>query len=753
MSAAEQRLERVVAALSEHDCRPTRSGDGWAARCPAHEDRSPSLTLSEGRDGRVLLHCHAGCTFDGIIAALGLAASDVSPPSEQRERDPVVAEYRYQAADGKHLFTVSRTAGKRFWQTPANGKKGAGSMRGVPRVPYRLPRVLEAMSTGVSVYIVEGEKDVHAIETAGATATCNPGGAGKFSRELAAHLAGADVVIVPDRDQPGYEHALAVHRLLDGVAGSVRFALPTSGKDAADHLARGRTLDQLEAATAKELQRLRDGDSLDEIVGDESEAVAPESADPGSWKPRRLLASDKPPSEPPSILGLFYAGKRHWLTGEAEAGKSWLAYAACIDQLRAGRAVVVIDWENGEGETRERFDTLGADLDDHVDLLLYVDPDDAVSQAGLDAISALGPSLVVADACASLLGVHGWSPNSEEDLDALDRRILKPLAASGAAVVVIDHPVKDKEARGLYSSGSARKRNLADVAYLLTRKKPFGRGRAGLSTITVSKDRPGRLGVPSGQDWGSFHLEHDVALNRAAWSVRRNAVEDDTRSAFRPTHLMERVSRYLEGQPTPPSMSRIECDVPGKATGIRAAVERLLLEGYAAEEAGERNARLVRLVKLYREADDRLSDAYNGPDPVPSSTPRPDPVPDGVRPTPSRSSPRLYYGDERDGVAEASPTSDPVPVPEDRPLPDRLRAQGLPRDTRVDAATPPPELRAELYRVGSHLGWPELHVGDDPIGAGEAAWTQWAVGRSGWPGVLLEGITAARALADDRGAV
>lgn len=47
-----------------------RTGTGWIARCPAHEDGTPSLSLALTRNGRVLVHCHAGCTQADVIAAL-----------------------------------------------------------------------------------------------------------------------------------------------------------------------------------------------------------------------------------------------------------------------------------------------------------------------------------------------------------------------------------------------------------------------------------------------------------------------------------------------------------------------------------------------------------------------------------------------------------------------------------------------------------------------------------------------------------
>lgn len=71
-----------------------RAGRGWVARCPAHEDRSPSLSLADGREGRLLARCHAGCEWADILAALrarGLAEGDSSGWTAP---DPVKAAHR-----------------------------------------------------------------------------------------------------------------------------------------------------------------------------------------------------------------------------------------------------------------------------------------------------------------------------------------------------------------------------------------------------------------------------------------------------------------------------------------------------------------------------------------------------------------------------------------------------------------------------------------------------------------------------------
>ncbi len=225
-----------------------QQGGYWKARCPAHEDREASLSVARGTEQPVIFKCHAGCDRDTILEAAGLTLADVSRPHEQESgewtpRGPAIAVYNYVDEQGKLLFQVCRTAGKQFPQRCPDGTGGwkwrLGTLR---RVPYRLPEVIQAVADGRTVYIAEGEKDVHALERAGAIATTSPGGAGKWRDEYDQHFAGADVIIIADRDNAGRKHAQDVLRHLRAVAKSVIIAEATEGKDASDHLAAGHGL-------------------------------------------------------------------------------------------------------------------------------------------------------------------------------------------------------------------------------------------------------------------------------------------------------------------------------------------------------------------------------------------------------------------------------------------------------------------------------------------------------------------------------
>jgi 5S rRNA maturation endonuclease (ribonuclease M5) len=240
-------VSRIHDALTQAGC-TSRDQRNWT--CPAHEDANPSLSVGVAGDGKILLNCHAGCTFDAIAAALDLGPGELAGDrdDEWTPAGPAVATYRYHDHRGELVMGVSRTADKQFRQwrpDPAKPRGRAWSVRGVKLVPYRLPEVLAAVEDGRPVFVVEGEKDADAIVRAGAVATCNPGGALKWRKTYARWFEGADVVVVADRDAPGRAHAEQVAESLQGVAASVRIAEAAEGKDAADHLAAGHALDEL----------------------------------------------------------------------------------------------------------------------------------------------------------------------------------------------------------------------------------------------------------------------------------------------------------------------------------------------------------------------------------------------------------------------------------------------------------------------------------------------------------------------------
>src|SRR5437868_12187018 len=158
-----------------------RSGDGWMARCPVHHDTKASLSIKEGKGGRILIKCHAGCTTESILFSLGLTMKDLFlEHAKQKSKRRLVTTYNYLNEQGTLVFQTVRYDPKDFRQRRPDLAKPDSwiwDLKGVVRILYRLPDVTAAVAAGQSIYIAEGEKDVDALVNHGFTATCNPLGA------------------------------------------------------------------------------------------------------------------------------------------------------------------------------------------------------------------------------------------------------------------------------------------------------------------------------------------------------------------------------------------------------------------------------------------------------------------------------------------------------------------------------------------------------------------------------------------------
>lgn len=236
-----------------------KRGESFKAKCPCHNDNHASLVVSRGTTQDVVAKCHAGCDQRDVINALGILAQDnTSKPirqptkpklSQSKHMKPRTASqngsgdtiYDYVYEDGSAAFQVVRKHPKGFYQRKKEGERWTYKLGATRRVLYRLPAVLKAIEEGKTIFVVEGEKDVHTLESWGLVATTGAGGAGKWLPSYSVTLSGADVVILPDNDDAGKAHAEYVKEALRGLARSVRIvSLPVPPKGdvtdyAADH--------------------------------------------------------------------------------------------------------------------------------------------------------------------------------------------------------------------------------------------------------------------------------------------------------------------------------------------------------------------------------------------------------------------------------------------------------------------------------------------------------------------------------------
>jgi putative DNA primase/helicase len=268
---------------------------------------------------------------------LGQATGDPQFALYRREDDPVlrerhgngngkpriVATYDYRDERGVLLYQSVRFEPKDFRQRQPNGNGWTWNLRGVRRVLYRLPELLAA-PPDCAVFVVEGEKDVESLRGLECVATTNAMGAGKWIPQYSESLRGRHVIILPDNDQPGRDHARQVARMLGGVAASVKVVelpgLPEKG-DVSDWLAAGGNKVQL-------LELAQDTDPWRPVRdGEESQ----------DWEEPAPLGARYPvPAFPVHLLPGWV---EDWVSALAEATQTPPALAAALELGICGAAL------------------------------------------------------------------------------------------------------------------------------------------------------------------------------------------------------------------------------------------------------------------------------------------------------------------------------------------------------------------------------------------------------------------------------
>jgi putative DNA primase/helicase len=220
-------------------------GGGYVARCPSHDDRNPSLSLRDA-DGKVLVHCHAGCEQRAVLDALKDDGLWPTPKVEAASARRVETTYDYTDEHGELLYQIARTKPKGFFQRYPNGHGGWTNRKYPRQVLYRLHQLV----TAPIVLVVEGERDVETLLAQGFVATTSAGGAdAPWLDSYTEVLAGKEVILVPDNDSPGLRRVLRIARSLTGhVAKLVILTLDAIGvKDVSDWFGAGHSECELAA--------------------------------------------------------------------------------------------------------------------------------------------------------------------------------------------------------------------------------------------------------------------------------------------------------------------------------------------------------------------------------------------------------------------------------------------------------------------------------------------------------------------------
>ena len=287
--------------------KPIGSSDSFSGLCPSHDDNSASMSITMEND-RILLYCHTGCNIDDICLSLGIEQTDLFVPIDEKQinRVPVpqkvenkhkrkkaqkntnglvvffsskhqknVTEsvrYSYFNADGKTAYYVIRSDPKDFRPMTPDGFL---DLEGVERLPYRLPELMQGVKDSKQILLLEGEKDVDRAMAMGFVATTFVGGAGKWRDEYSEYFRDADVVLIPDNDDPGLYGMTEIATKLHDTASRIRMLeLPglgprqeKHGKDFSDWI-------ELEGNTKNTLEKIIS--DLQEWLPEKNESVIDE---------------------------------------------------------------------------------------------------------------------------------------------------------------------------------------------------------------------------------------------------------------------------------------------------------------------------------------------------------------------------------------------------------------------------------------------------------------------------------------------
>jgi putative DNA primase/helicase len=375
---------------------------------------------------------------------------------------------------------------------------------------------LPGLQGQTTAYVVEGEKDVQALQTIRLVATTNVGGAGKWRAEYVDQLRAAGiqrVIVLPDNDDPGRLHGDAVARSCHSAGLHVTvISLPdlVPKGDVSDWLAAGHTRDDL-LALVHAAPRFA---PVDGASSSEASCVA---------RPVLVRVADVVP-EPVTWMwpGRLAAGKLALLVGDPGLGKSWISLDVAA-RLSAGLAwpdggsapagpVLLLSAEDGLADTiRPRLDALGADVAQihHLAVLRTGEHDRAVQLtdvAALEcAIRETHARLMIIDPVSAYVG------STDSHRDAEVRALMAPLAAlaerTGAGILGIMHLAKNRQQPAIY-------RAIGSIAFAAA-------ARLVLAVAADPERRDRRIVAPvkSNLSAPSAALACSVATGRLVWEA------------------------------------------------------------------------------------------------------------------------------------------------------------------------------------------------------------------------------------------
>ncbi len=323
---------------------------------------------------------------------------------------------------------------------------------------------------------------------------------------------------------------------------------------------------------------------------------------------------------------LLYPGMVHSFHGEPESGKSLIVQAECVRLLNRNEDVLYVDFDSDDRSVVDRLLGFGATTESIAARFHYLQPEVKPESADerhlwAEMLSA-NYALAVIDGVTDALGVFGCSTNDNDDVARWIRTVPKVIAArTGAAVVLIDHVVKDSSKQNRFAiGGQAKMAGLTGAAYTVDVVAPLGRGLRGEMVLRIAKDRPGEVRRHCGsfknrdrtQEAARITVDSTTDPPMVTIGAPRACSDEDYNghNGFRPTNLMERASKVIENHPGELTKNRVAQNSGGNKQAALTAVDILRDEEYVITTRGRSGYDVYESVKPYRETDDPLSDRY-----------------------------------------------------------------------------------------------------------------------------------------------
>jgi hypothetical protein len=300
-----------------------------------------------------------------------------------------------------------------------------------------------------------------------------------------------------------------------------------------------------------------------------------------SWWPRDLTGVIQGHETEPDPTHLTRGdGPAMFYSGESESGKTWVALHATTQELAQGKPVIYLDFEDSAPGIVTRLRKMGCD-NNQLAHLTYISPDESLSLPAKqdlgEALAQAHASLVIVDGFNAAMTLMGLDINSNNDATQFAQVLLKPIAATGACVIYVDHVPKSREARGKGGIGAQAKRAMTTgCALTVTVTEPFGEGQAGRLHLTVDKDRPGKVRARS---YAAKHAG-DVVITPHGKDIRIAIQPSDAtiERSSEDRRLQENIMAIVKANPNI-SRNRVEQESTGKGTAIRATLDHLTYLG------------------------------------------------------------------------------------------------------------------------------------------------------------------------------